>query len=149
MVSETWITLLFLLVGVPKTYELCPSLTASTNEYLILPKSYRHRAERRGYRIYVPTRYDRNTRTPLVLFLHGNGGSAARAAENTRFVAKSDAEGFIVAFPEGIKNKDIGMHLTRNAGHSWNAGMCCSTAAAQNANDVLYIKEVLDDIQSK
>ena len=48
-------------------------------------------------------------RAPLVVVLHGEGGSAAQARDELGWNAVADREGFVVAYPEGIN-------------HEWNAG---------------------------
>jgi polyhydroxybutyrate depolymerase len=55
----------------------------------------------RTYILHVPPAYDGTTPLPLVLNLHGFGSSGARQARYSRFPALADAEGFIVASPDG------------------------------------------------
>src|ERR1041385_3384816 len=51
----------------------------------------------RGYRLVVPSGYDGRQRLPLVLDLHGSGGSSAGQARNSGFETLAASEGFIVA----------------------------------------------------
>ena len=51
----------------------------------------------RAYRLFVPSSYDSRTRLPLVLDLHGSGGSSAGQARTSGFEAVAAREGFVVA----------------------------------------------------
>src|SRR5437773_2226422 len=54
----------------------------------------------RSYLLHVPRSYKEGTAIPLVLVLHGLGGSGAIVARQSDFAAQADAGGFIVAFPD-------------------------------------------------
>jgi polyhydroxybutyrate depolymerase len=58
--------------------------------------------ERRAL-VHVPPAYDGKAALPVVLMFHGNGGTAESVVKETGWVAKSDAAGFIVVFPEGTR----------------------------------------------
>src|ERR1041384_3753788 len=51
----------------------------------------------RSYRLFVPARYDGRTPLPIVLDLHGSGGTAAGQARNSGFEDIAAREGFVVA----------------------------------------------------
>ena len=51
----------------------------------------------RGYRLFVPPGYDGQLRLPVVLDLHGSGGSSADQAGNSGFEKLAASERFIVA----------------------------------------------------
>lgn len=71
--------------------------------------------ERTAY-LYVPTTYDAAKATPLVLALHGGGGSAEKMIKLTQGLdAVAEREGFIVAFPDGIdKHWNDGREVNRD-----------------------------------
>src|SRR5512134_2010766 len=50
----------------------------------------------RTYRLFVPAGYDGRTALPLVLDLHGSGGTAERQAANSRFEALAERERVLV-----------------------------------------------------
>ena len=79
-------------------------------------------------------------RTPLVIVLHGGGGNARNAETMTGFTAKGNAEGFIVAYPEGTARR--GPLLT------WNAGHCCGYAMQERVNDVAFIRALIHELSS-
>ena len=51
----------------------------------------------RVYRLFVPPGYDGRARLPLVLDLHGSGGTAARQAATSGFETLAAREGVLVA----------------------------------------------------
>jgi polyhydroxybutyrate depolymerase len=55
----------------------------------------------RTYSVRVPARADSIGAVPLVILLHGRGGSGSRLMVRSGFVAKADAEGFLLVAPEG------------------------------------------------
>ena len=59
----------------------------------------------RTYRIHMPPSYDKSTPLPLLIALHGGGGSGEKTEELTLrgFNRLSDKEGFIVVYPDGIE----------------------------------------------
>jgi polyhydroxybutyrate depolymerase len=68
--------------------------------------------QERVYQLHLPPSYDGQTPLPLVVVLHGGGGSGKQMAAQTDFAAKADAEGFVVVFPTG--------QLASDGGHYWN-----------------------------
>jgi polyhydroxybutyrate depolymerase len=58
----------------------------------------------RTYLLHVPDRFRPNAGAPLVLVFHGGGSHAAAMRRFTRFDTLADSQGFIVAYPEGIKS---------------------------------------------
>lgn len=57
---------------------------------------------RRQYVMHVPMGYRPSAPTPLVLFFHGAGGSAAGAAAGSGWSELADRERFLVAYPQGL-----------------------------------------------
>ena len=59
----------------------------------------------RTYRIHMPPSYDKSKPLPLLIALHGGGGSGEKMEELTLrgFNRLSDKEGFIVVYPDGIE----------------------------------------------
>lgn len=94
----------------------------------------------RGYYIYVPRSVARQTLpVPVVMMLHGGGGSGQNADAMTGFSAKAAKEGFIAVFPNGTGRRD-------NALLTWNADHCCSFAMKNNIDDVGFLSKVIDDV---
>ncbi len=63
---------------------------------------------------------------PLVIVMHGSGGTGAVARSRFGWDPVADREGFVVAYPDGLER-------------SWNSGTCCRQAAARGVDDVGYL----------
>ena len=82
---------------------------------------------------------------PLVMALHGGGGSAAWQADDATYGLISSAEqaGYVVVFPNGTSKFSNGMFAT------WNAGDCCAQARDAGVDDVGFLRAVVRDVQSR
>lgn len=69
----------------------------------------------RSYLLHVPSGYSGSAAVPLVIDFHPIGLDAQWERTNSGFLALSDQEGFIVAWPQGLEG-------------SWNVGPCCTTS---------------------
>lgn len=97
----------------------------------------------RTYLLRTPGRVDEDAALPLLLVLHGAGGNAAKAERATGLTQLADADGFIVAYPNGT-------HATGVAGEfAWNAGTCCARPKKKNIDDVAFIMAAISDIQAQ
>jgi polyhydroxybutyrate depolymerase len=99
----------------------------------------------RRYRVHVPKRYDAAKPAALLLSFHGGGGFMEYQAndENYGQISKSEQEGFIVVFPNGVTRLKSGKLAT------WNAGSCCAWARDENIDDVGFTKQVIDNVQAQ
>jgi len=61
---------------------------------------------KRTFLVHIPPSYDENKSMPLVIALHGGGGSAKDMVKLTKggFNRLADKEGFIVVYPEGTEH---------------------------------------------
>jgi polyhydroxybutyrate depolymerase len=90
----------------------------------------------RHYVLHVPPRAA--VRPALVLHFHGGGANAREQQRYARMDALADREGFLVVYPDGT-GPVAGRFLT------WNAGACCGAAAGAQADDVGFVRALLDD----
>jgi polyhydroxybutyrate depolymerase len=74
---------------------------------------------------------------PLILALHGGGGSPEQFARTSRLTAPALAAGFAIAYPAGTARR--GGLLT------WNGLYCCGHAARARTDDVAFLAAVIDD----
>lgn len=72
---------------------------------------------------------------PLILALHGGGGSARQFASDSGLTARAVAAGFAVAYPEGTGRRLL----------TWNAETCCGPAQAQGVDDSAFLIAVAED----
>ena len=91
----------------------------------------------RTYFVHVPEAYDGSTPVPLVFDFHGYTNTAAVQNGFSGMDDLADAEGFIAVHPEGT-----------GALQSWNAGVCCGTAASEEVDDVGFVRAMLEALAS-
>jgi polyhydroxybutyrate depolymerase len=109
-------------------------------ERIIKPGDYERRLQHEGisrrYRIHVPRGYNAAKAAPLVVAFHGGGGDMDYMAKDNYYglISKSDAEGFVVVFPNGYSKFRSGKFAT------WNAGACCANARDKNIDDVGFVR---------
>ncbi|HVR64989.1 MAG TPA: prolyl oligopeptidase family serine peptidase, partial [Polyangia bacterium] len=92
----------------------------------------------RSYIIHVPPKYDGKTRAPLILDMHGQGQSPQGQMGTSGWLAKADAVGIVLVWPQGT---DL----------SWNCGppgcpilmCCCNPAQSNKVDDVGFIRAVV------
>lgn len=80
---------------------------------------------------------------PVLVVLHGAGGSGAKAETATGLSGYAKAGNFIVVYPNGTQAAAIEGQL------AWNADGCCAAPRTDGVDDVEFISRVLDDIESK
>ncbi len=91
----------------------------------------------RTYLVHIPPKYDPKQSTPLVLALHGAAMNGPMMVWFTGLNKQSDAAGFVVVYPSG---SGIGPLLT------WNAGGFRGAMAKHQPDDVLFMRQLLDDL---
>jgi polyhydroxybutyrate depolymerase len=87
----------------------------------------------RSYRLFVPPGYDGRTALPLVLDLHGSGGTAAGQAATSRFEELAAREGVLVATLQAGAQ-----------GNRWNVPI-----TAERPDDVQYVSDVIDHVAAR
>lgn len=101
----------------------------------------------RSYIVKLPKNYyDSSVDRPLVIGLHGTGGSGSQFETAYGFNQKADASGFVSVYPDGVL-KDDGRGLFEI--RTWNAGSCCDYAMYNNINDVKFISTLIDSISHR
>jgi len=105
----------------------------STKRFLAFDLSFEGRT--RSYLIHLPPAYQSGVSLPLVIALHGGGGTAAGMEKLTGLSTVSDREGFILCYPQGV-------------GKNWNDGRDVrdSKAARENINDVGFLLALIDQL---
>ena len=85
------------------TQTAVPSPPAPGNYALALE----HDDEDRGYLLHVPETYDPSARPPLVLAFHSRPSAPRQMELISGLSEKADQEGFVVAYPEGIRGRSF------------------------------------------
>jgi len=93
----------------------------------------------RSYVVHVPPHYDPKSPIPVVLALHGAATNGRMMANYSGLAKKADEAGFAVVYANGTGPG--GIMLT------WNSGGARRAGEASTADDVGYIRKVLDDLQ--
>lgn len=91
----------------------------------------------RSFLLHFPPAYDGRENLPLVIAMHGGGGSAANLQNQSGLSHTADEKGFIVVYPEGTREGFLKLR-------TWNAGWCCGHASATGIDDVGFIDTLLD-----
>ncbi|MBT8495355.1 MAG: alpha/beta fold hydrolase [Deltaproteobacteria bacterium] len=92
----------------------------------------------REFRVHVPEGYDPSMRYPVVLNFHGFTSNSWQQVALSGMNDKADEAGFIAVHPDGV-----------GLSQSWNAGVCCGTAASQEVDDVQFVRDMLDDLSTR
>lgn len=101
----------------------------------------------RSYRIHVPARLA--TQVPLVVVLHGGGGSAVSTIKMTGFDTQADRAGFIVVYPNGTDRSRPLLNMMGKPGFlTWNAGNCCGYALENNVDDTGFLRAVVKQVEN-
>ena len=87
----------------------------------------------RSYVLHVPAAHDGTTPAPLVVDFHGIGESGSSERASSPYPARLDAEGVIMAFPDGLKGP---------AGTGWNVGPCC----VAGVDDVAFARALVAQV---
>lgn len=85
----------------------------------------------RSYRIDLPSD---PARAPVILALHGGGGSADQLARSSGMSKAANRVGYAVIYPEGT-----GRVAT------WNGGYCCGAAQRRGLDDAAFLDAVVAD----
>lgn len=88
---------------------------------------------RRNYVLHVPEAYTGTSAVPLIVDFHGIGESGRSELESSSFPALTDAEGVLMAFPDGLQGP---------LGSAWNFGPCC----VAEVDDLAFARALVDDV---
>jgi polyhydroxybutyrate depolymerase len=92
----------------------------------------------RTYRLYRPTEVDPDA--PLVLALHGGTGNGDQLALTSGYDGLAEANGFVVAYPDGTPTAIGPRNLV------WNGGGCCAAAVRDHIDDVGFLTALVDEL---
>ncbi len=126
----------------------CTSAAPGSGETVAGPRSLapgdhtftlQHDGLQRRYHVHVPP-HPRKQRLPVMLALHGGGGSGRQFQHENALDPVADREGFLAVYPDGTG--PFSGHLL-----TWNAGdHCCGWARDHAIDDSGFLLAVLDDL---
>jgi len=103
----------------------------------------------RRYLVHAPRDWDGKRPLPVVVMLHGAGGSAWGATKETGWTAKADAAVFLAVFPEALPpDPSRPAQFLRNP-QVWNDGSGRAHAGRRHIDDVGFIRAMLDDLAAR
>jgi polyhydroxybutyrate depolymerase len=115
------------LLGTPRF--LTPRATDDQNGSIV------YQGRKRNFLLHIPEKVRGEKGAPLVLVLHGGGGTPEAVARLTGFSKLADKEGFIVVYPEAVNRH-------------WNDGRDVKRFLAhrENIDDVGFIARLIDTL---
>lgn len=79
---------------------------------------------------------------PLIIALHGGGGSPEQFSRDSGLAPAALRAGFAIVFPSGTSRRAIGPKV-------WNAGYCCGYAPAAGIDDQAFLTLVIKDAKHR
>jgi len=103
----------------------------------------------RTFIVHVPPGFDGKSKVPVVIMLHGAGGSGAGAMPETGWDAKAEREGFIAVFPDGTPPRPaLPARFLLNP-RLWDDGSGRGAIAAGKVDDVGFISAMIDYLETR
>lgn len=100
----------------------------------------KHGGRDRRYIVHVPPKVEPTAPAPLLVVLHGGGGHAEQAREQTGLAELGVRAGYVVVFADGtgpLRSKLL----------TWNSGGIPVYAVEQNVDDVGFLRAVVADVR--
>lgn len=97
-------------------------------------------ALQRGYFLHIPPGLNRRDAVPLLFFFHGSSQTGRDAHTYTGLDAVADAHGFVVVYADGSGPQGA---------FSWNGGLCCGYAIAQQVDEPAFVRAMLADLATQ
>lgn len=103
----------------------------------------------RTYIVHVPATYKPQALSPLVIMLHGGGGTAKAASWETEWAVKAEKEGFLVIFPNAMARDPTRRSSFARNPQLWNDGSDRFYPSQHAPDDVGFITAILDDLSAR
>lgn len=126
--------LALLILVLLSTFQGCNRTTTTDKDY---SASIISGGMERTYLVHISSSYDPSLQTPLVIVLHGGGGTGKGMVKLTGFDAVADKENFIVVYPDGFEK-----HWNDGRGVQWQSHV-------ENTDDVSFISDLIDRLSNE
>jgi polyhydroxybutyrate depolymerase len=104
---------------------------------------------KRTFIVHVPPGFDGKSKVPVVIMLHGAGGNGANAMTETGWDVKSDREGFVAVFPDGMPpHPSLPSRFLLNS-RLWNDGSGRGLADQPHVDDIGFISAMIDFLEAR
>ncbi|HZC47254.1 MAG TPA: PHB depolymerase family esterase [Candidatus Acidoferrum sp.] len=103
----------------------------------------------RTFIVHVPPGFDGKSKVPVVIMLHGAGGSGAGAITETGWDAKADREGFIAVFPDGAPPHPMLPARFLLNPRLWNDGSGRGAISVAQVDDLGFISAMIDFLEAR
>jgi polyhydroxybutyrate depolymerase len=103
----------------------------------------------RTYIVHIPPSYDPSIKVPIVVVLHGGGGTAKSAIWTTGWTRKADMAGFLTVFPNAMARDPSQRTSFSGNPQLWNDGSDRFYQGQKATDDVSFINLLLDDLSDR
>tara|TARA_R110000868_G_scaffold117600_3_gene312239 strand:+ start:35911 stop:36795 length:885 start_codon:yes stop_codon:yes gene_type:complete len=97
-------------------------------------------SERKDVKVQLPRNFEQRTDWPLIISLHGYGGSSRLQNYYVRLNSFQNNFGYVFATPDGLKD-------SKGKGY-WNASEFCCDFDQTNVNDINFIENLIAKIKN-
>ncbi|MDE2496120.1 MAG: hypothetical protein KGL97_19655 [Alphaproteobacteria bacterium] len=159
----TQVLLAALALGVLLIWDMVPSLGALARDGFLPAGDYTRDVPGwpgRPYIVHIPSGLKSSAPAPVILVLHGGGGTAEKMDRLTCpggdetspscLARMANKKGFVVVYPNGTAREFLGRKLrTWNAGGGEQGWSCVSGLACRNrVDDIAYFKALLNNLHA-
>ncbi len=102
----------------------------------------------RTFIVHIPTGFDPHRKTPVVIMLHGRGGSGARVENQTGWDYLADRENFLAVFPDATPQSPDQPPNFRLNPRQWNWSSEKGAGAGKRVDDVGFIGALINLLES-
>ena len=103
----------------------------------------------RRYTVHVPPGYDGRAALPVVIMLHGGGGTGRAAAVETGWSQKADRAGFLAVYPDAMPPDPTKPSSFARNPQLWNDGSERFYHGQNRVDDVGFLNAMLDDLSAR